>query len=162
MNLTRAKGELECEQPNKSLYTFEGTLDMTLDDQSCKIPLEEKQILLRGSRIRSTAWALGLVIFTGKQTKIQMNSAGKSPRKVSEVERLMARLTYVIGAIMIFLCAIAATWNTAFATSDTAKQLTHLGLFDASGETENPVLIWIKKQFTFVLIFSNFIPISLI
>merc|ERR1719428_2704287 len=74
----------------------------------------------------------------------------------------MARLTYVIGTIMIFLCAIAATWNTVFATSDTAKQLTHLGLYDESGETENPAVIWIKKHLTFVLIFSNFIPISLI
>jgi magnesium-transporting ATPase (P-type) len=162
INLTRAQGELECELPNKSLYTFEGTLELTVDKQNCRIPLEEKQVLLRGSRIRSTAWALGLVIFTGKQTKIQMNSAGKSPRKISEVERLMARLTYVIGLVMVFLCAIAATWNTAFATSDTAKQLTHLGLFDATGESENPVLIWCKKMGTFVLIFSNFIPISLI
>merc|ERR1719171_1182341 len=91
-----------------------------------------------------------------------MNSAGKQKRKISEMEKLMYTVTYLIFAIMMVLCTIAAVWNTAFATSDTAKQLTHLRLYDDEGNTENPALIFFKKVGNFVLIFSNFIPISLI
>lgn len=35
-------------------------------------PLSSQQLLLRGCKLRNTEWALGLVVYTGKETKIQM------------------------------------------------------------------------------------------
>jgi phospholipid-transporting ATPase len=34
----------------------------------------DKQLLYRGARLKNTKWIYGLVIYTGKNTKIMMNS----------------------------------------------------------------------------------------
>lgn len=46
-----------------------------------KIPIDVSQILLRGATLRNTAWVLGAVVFTGKDTKLVKNMV-KAPRKV--------------------------------------------------------------------------------
>jgi phospholipid-transporting ATPase len=63
-------GNLRSEQPNNSLYTYEGTLDLTSNTGVPKqVPLGPDQLLLRGAQIRNTPWLYGLVVFTGHQTK---------------------------------------------------------------------------------------------
>jgi phospholipid-translocating ATPase len=43
-------------------------------------------ILLRGCVLRNTGWVIGLVLFTGNETKIMLNS-GKTPSKRSKMEK---------------------------------------------------------------------------
>ena len=49
------------------------------------ISLNENQILLRGSSLRNTDWIYGVVIYTGHDTKVMMNSS-KSRAKFSQIE----------------------------------------------------------------------------
>jgi phospholipid-translocating ATPase len=42
--------------------------------------------LLRGCVVRNTGWVIGLVLFTGNETKIMLNS-GKTPSKRSKIEK---------------------------------------------------------------------------
>ncbi len=63
-------GFLRSEQPNNSLYTYEGTLIIS----NKEIPLDPSQMLLRGAQLRNTAWMYGLVIFTGHETKLMRNA----------------------------------------------------------------------------------------
>jgi len=49
------------------------------------ISLNENQILLRGSSLRNTDWIYGVVIYTGHDTKVMMNSS-KSRAKFSKIE----------------------------------------------------------------------------
>ena len=44
----------------------------------------DKQLLYRGARLKNTKWVYGLVIYTGKNTKIMMNSDSSS-EKMSQV-----------------------------------------------------------------------------
>jgi phospholipid-transporting ATPase len=47
--------------------------------------MNAKQLLLRGAYLRNTDWVLGVVIYTGQDTKIMRNA--ESPKiKVSYVE----------------------------------------------------------------------------
>ena len=64
------QGYLRSEQPNNSLYTYEGTLVM----KGKEIPLDPSQMLLRGAQLRNTAWMYGLVVFTGHETKLMRNA----------------------------------------------------------------------------------------
>ncbi|ELU39138.1 phospholipid-transporting ATPase, putative [Rhizoctonia solani AG-1 IA] len=72
----RLAGHLRSEQPNNSLYTYEGTLELS----GQKIPMSPDQLLLRGAQMRNTPWCYGLVVFTGHETKA-------APIKRTAVER---------------------------------------------------------------------------
>ncbi|KAJ3065340.1 hypothetical protein HDU98_011284 [Podochytrium sp. JEL0797] len=104
---------IESETPNPNLYTYTGTAvfqtkapvsaeeedkkDMTMDEfdptsevklNQVKVPLTINSILLRGCILRNTEWVVGLVLFTGKDTKICLNSGG-TPSKQSKIEKTM-------------------------------------------------------------------------
>lgn len=91
------KAEFSCEGPNNRLYNFEGTLKT--EEES--VPMGPNQVLLRvgepfhylhrylfspvffffliffddqGSRLKNTPWIYGLVIYTGHDSKLLMNS----------------------------------------------------------------------------------------
>lgn len=65
------QGEIHCEQPNASLYTFTGNLILKrAHARSGTIALSPASILLRGSSLRNTKSILGLVIFAGHETKV--------------------------------------------------------------------------------------------
>ena len=73
--VTAINGALRCEHPNNSLYTFEGTLELTSSMGIPKqVPLGPDQVLLRGAQIRNTAWLYGLVVYTGHETKLMRNA----------------------------------------------------------------------------------------
>lgn len=73
--VTALHGSLRSEQPNNSLYTYEGTLDLISDGGIPKqIPLGPDQVLLRGAQLRNTPWAYGLAVFTGHETKLMRNA----------------------------------------------------------------------------------------
>ncbi len=44
----------------------------------------DKQLLYRGARLKNTKWIYGVVIYTGKNTKIMMNSDSSSV-KMSQI-----------------------------------------------------------------------------
>ena len=89
---------LECEAPNNQLYKFEGTWIVPGDeDDAIKVGLSADNVLLRGSTLRNAKWALGVVVFTGADTKL-MRNATRAPRKTSRLERHMNVLVMCVGA----------------------------------------------------------------
>jgi len=81
------RGTLRSEQPNNSLYTYEGTFDLLTNMGTPKqVPLGPDQILLRGAQLRNTPWVYGLCVFTGHETKLMRNATyvfSASHRKVT-------------------------------------------------------------------------------
>ena len=57
--------------PDKELHKFSST--MTIGGQTI-VYEGDKQLLYRGARLKNTKWVYGLVIYTGRNTKIMMNS----------------------------------------------------------------------------------------
>ncbi|GMH85294.1 hypothetical protein TL16_g10184 [Triparma laevis f. inornata] len=157
-------GEIVCELPNNRLLNFEGTY--TRPDGE-KVSLGPKNVLLRGVVLRQTKWVRGIVAYTGKETKIQMNAA-EPPNKVSSVMKLSNDLTKLMFVVDICFCFMAACVNATILGTDAAKGACYLwGNCDYMGEgasersipdTSDSVLIF----FTHILIFTNFIPISLL
>lgn len=45
--------------------------------------LHGKNILLRGCQLRNTEWCRGVVVYTGRETKIQMNAAEPATKSSS-------------------------------------------------------------------------------
>jgi phospholipid-translocating ATPase len=73
-----------------------------------RIPLTLSSILLRGCVLRNTEWVVGLVLYTGSDTKIQLN-AGSTPSKRTRIEKQMnpqVILNFVILIAMCLVCGI--------------------------------------------------------
>ena len=73
--LANCSAHLVVEDPNLDLYNFEGRV--AVGDET--LPLVNSEIIYRGSILRNTSEAVGLVVYTGEECKIRMN-ATKNPR----------------------------------------------------------------------------------
>lgn len=82
--------KVDCEKPDTNMYKLNGTV--SVGDE--KYPVDIQETLLRGTILRNTEWAIGLVLYTGLDTKIVLNSGG-TPSKRSKVERQMNPQVYV-------------------------------------------------------------------
>lgn len=52
------------------------------------MPVTTNEMLLRGCMLKNSNYVLGLVVYTGKESRIQMNAA-KTPNKVGRTPSLM-------------------------------------------------------------------------
>ena len=87
--LSQFNGHIKCEPPNNNLSRFEGRLILNEGNSAEKIiPLENDNLLLRGTILRNTEWCYGVVIFAGKDTKLMQNS-GKAKFKRTSIDRLL-------------------------------------------------------------------------
>ncbi|GBG82573.1 hypothetical protein CBR_g34949 [Chara braunii] len=162
------KARLECEKPNEQLYSFVGNLTVGEGDSMTSIHLSPQQILLRGSTLRNTSFALGVVIFTGFETKIMLN-ATDPPSKRSRIEK---RLDWIVLCQLILLAAMSLCTAIVFAarTGKEMKDFWYLAPGQTSG-TDNisrnmfnadaPVLAAVFSFFTSFVLYGYFIPISL-
>jgi magnesium-transporting ATPase (P-type) len=66
-----------------------------------------KNLLLRGCFVKNTDYGIGIVVYTGMDTKIYRNLK-KAPHKVSNVMKLMNKMLYTIFVFQIVLISIFA------------------------------------------------------
>lgn len=64
------------------------------------VELTHKNLLLRGSVLKNTEFVIGIVVYTGHNTKIMMNTV-ESGTNISNIER---KLNNLILAILLFEC----------------------------------------------------------
>lgn len=144
--------EILSEQPNSSLYTYEGTL-MNFGPIE-KIALSPQQLLLRGATLRNTQWIHGVVIFTGHETKL-MRNATAAPIKRTDVERIINLQIIALFSILIILSLISSIGDVA-KTQISKDDLGYLSL-----EGTSMVKLFFKDILTYWILFSNLVPISL-
>jgi phospholipid-transporting ATPase len=107
-DLSRLSGRIRSEQPNSSLYTYEGTLTMDMGGGEKELPLNPDQLLLRGATLRNTPWIYGIVVFTGHETKL-MRNATATPIKRTAVERMVNVQIIMLVSILLALSVISST-----------------------------------------------------
>ncbi|CAF3568862.1 unnamed protein product [Rotaria sp. Silwood1] len=99
--LSNFDAEIECEPPNNNLGRFEGNL--TWKEKT--LPLNNDNILLRGTRLKNTQWAFGIVCYAGPDTKIMKNS-GKAIFKRTKIDHLLNRIILGIFLFLLIMCTI--------------------------------------------------------
>ncbi len=116
-DIERSAFVLDAEPPHANLYSFNGVLKYTPEPAINSAPSTEKlepvtinELLLRGCAIRNTKWIIGLVAFTGSDTKIMLNG-GETPHKHSKIEKETNFNVIVNFVVLITLCLIAAFAN---------------------------------------------------
>jgi phospholipid-transporting ATPase len=96
---------IKCEQPNRNIYGFLGTVD--LDGRHVPVSLGPSNVVLRGCELKNTAWAVGVAVYTGRDTKVMLNSSG-APSKRSRLETHMNRETVVLAIVLVLLCSVVS------------------------------------------------------
>jgi phospholipid-transporting ATPase len=75
VDMAQLQGTIKSEQPNNRLYNYDGVLTTASETGKTKdYPLDPTQMLLRGAQLRNTLWIYGIVVFTGHETKLMLNS----------------------------------------------------------------------------------------
>lgn len=149
-DLAKVQGKILSEQPNSSLYTYEGTFQMNGQE----IPLNPEQMILRGATLRNTGYINGVVIFTGHETKL-MRNASAAPIKKTAVEKIINLQIVFLFTILIVLALISSIGNVLKITIDRD----HLGYLHLAGR--NRAGLFFKDILTYWILFSNLVPISL-
>ncbi|EIW73502.1 hypothetical protein TREMEDRAFT_26850 [Tremella mesenterica DSM 1558] len=90
-DLEHARFIIESEPPHANLYNYNGVLRYTPVNEGKEGGVRSEavtinEMLLRGCSLRNTKWIIGMVIFTGADTKIMLNG-GETPSKRSKIEK---------------------------------------------------------------------------
>jgi len=154
-NVDGLKGELQCEQPNRKLYEFNGNIKIYNDGNDKPSPLNPNSLLLRGAKLMNTPWICGVVIYSGHETKLLMNST-KAPLKNTNVDRI-TNIQIINLFVILIVMAIASAAGFEVITSGDQNDLTYNR---PSDDTGSPNFFW--NFLTFVILYNNLIPISLL
>jgi magnesium-transporting ATPase (P-type) len=143
------------EPANPRLYTFDAYFQRA---DGRRDPLDASNLLLRGSTLRKTDWALGLAVNVGRDTKIVQNMT-KAPRKVTALERAMNWLVAIqFGVLVLGSLALAGLGQWWEKGAESKWYLLSSGKWP---ELLPGAAAFGVSFLRFVILLSNLIPISL-
>ncbi|KAN0065197.1 phospholipid transporting ATPase [Thecaphora frezii] len=120
-------------------------------------PVTINELLLRGCSLRNTEWVIGLVVFTGEDTKIMLNS-GETPSKRSKIEKETNFNVIVNFLILMVLCILCAVIGGLRLYSDDASR----NFYEVGGEvSDNNIVNALIILGSCLVVFQNIVPISL-
>ncbi|KAH9878012.1 hypothetical protein J1614_003229, partial [Plenodomus biglobosus] len=145
-DVLRTTAEFVIEDPNRDLYSFEGRV--AVDGKQAPLTLNE--IIFRGSILRNTPDAIGMVIYSGEECRIRMN-ANKNPRiKAPALQGLVNRIVILI---VIFVLALSIFNAVAYRI----WQRNEDDMFYLS----NASVAFFPSFTSFIIMFNTMIPLSL-
>ncbi|CCF55679.1 hypothetical protein KAFR_0A02410 [Kazachstania africana CBS 2517] len=157
-NIARSQFWVESEGPHANLYSYQGNLrwDDSGSGESKNEPVTINNMLLRGCTLRNTKWAMGIVVFTGDETKIMLN-AGVTPTKKSRISREL-NLSVMVNFVFLFiLCLIAAIINGVYYTKEpSSRDSFEFGEVGGSPGMSGFISFWVA-----LILYQSLIPISL-
>lgn len=154
--IIRMRGKIICNKPNSDLSKFNGKIELNSKlSQSASI----KQFLYKGTILKNTKWAIGIVVYTGKDTKIVLNSQKGAPKQ-SHLEVIVNKLIGLIFIFQICLCIILAILNSNwyYLNSKTHKYLE----LENDPDIKSHSFSGFISFFSYLLLLNTMIPISLI
>jgi magnesium-transporting ATPase (P-type) len=117
--------------------------------------INKKNMMLRGCKLKNTEWAIGIIVYTGKDTAIMMN--GCEPKtKTSAIEQKVNNVILIIFAFEV-LCSLGSAIYGYFSCKNNYKFVTML-----VGDPVNCAQQLGIAFSAYFILFSTFIPISLI
>lgn len=146
-------GEWKGRVPDKELHKFSSSLVI---GGKTIVYEGDKQLLYRGAKLKNTRWVYGLVIYTGRNTKIMLNSESSS-EKMSQVEVKVNKVLGIILIMQIILSVIVAVLHGVLLNTNGSKMAYYMDISLTSIPGDS-VLMFL----TYIVLLNTMIPISLI
>ncbi|KAB5531286.1 hypothetical protein GE09DRAFT_1292068 [Coniochaeta sp. 2T2.1] len=135
------------EDPNLDLYNYEGRV--TVNGET--LPLTLNQVVYRGSTLRNTDEAIGLVVNSGEECKIRMNATKNVRAKAPAMQYKVNRIVLLL-VIFVILLSAGCTIGNEIWKDQYAPNAWYL-----EGDT-----VPIKEIIVgFIIMFNTLIPLSL-
>ncbi|GAB9472150.1 Phospholipid-translocating p-type flippase [Globisporangium polare] len=145
--------KLECEAPNRRIDKFKGSVLFTTGQVA---ELDISHILLRGTHLKDTNWIIGSVIYTGDDTRVRQNSS-ETPVKLSWLYKFINKITLWVVLAQIVILVVAVLIEKHLVSSSSVQDNPYI-----PDDTKNAKTIdYIWLFLAYMLLFSNFVPISL-
>ncbi|KAI0476154.1 phospholipid-translocating P-type ATPase [Xylariaceae sp. FL0804] len=157
----RAQFTIESEPPQPNLYKYNAAIKWQqsvrgMGPQEMSEPITNDNLLLRGCNLRNTEWVLGVVVFTGHDTKIMMN-AGITPTKRARIARELNFNVICNFGILVIMCLLSAIVNGySWSVPDSSTRW-----FDYGSIGSTPGMTGFITFFAALIVFQNLVPISL-
>ncbi|KAF1916827.1 hypothetical protein BDU57DRAFT_246243 [Ampelomyces quisqualis] len=160
----RAEFHVESEGPHSNLYSYSAVIrwqqhnlkDSATPTYEMAEPVSINNLLLRGCQLRNTEWVLGVVVFTGEETKIMINS-GITPTKRARITKELNWNVIYNFIVLFFLCLVSGiVTGVTWARDDTSHAIFEFGSYGGAPATDGVISFWAA-----VILFQNLVPISL-
>ncbi|PVH16497.1 uncharacterized protein CXQ87_004790 [Candidozyma duobushaemuli] len=137
---------------NQSNYDEQGTL-LNPDEKEA---ITYDNVLLRGCALRNTKWVIGVVVYTGSETKVDMNS-GNTPVKKSRISNELNFSVLINFLVLFILCFVSGLINGLFYNrEDESRRYFEFEPYSPTS-AGNGVLAF----FVALIIYQSLVPISL-
>ncbi|SPO26420.1 related to DNF2 - Non-essential P-type ATPase [Ustilago trichophora] len=183
-DLEHSRFIIDSEAPHANLYSYNGLLKYTVSEPSKEgdftdtleslppdssayaaaeartrrvEPITINELLLRGCALRNTEWVIGVVLFTGEDTKIMLNS-GETPSKRSKIEKetnFNVIVNFLILMVLCILCAVIG--GLRLSATNTSRAYYEIGAELSTSNIVNALVIFGSC----LVVFQNIVPISL-
>jgi phospholipid-translocating ATPase len=160
----RTAFSIESEAPQPNLYQYSGVAhwsqESSVHDDSQIQEMSEaitiNNLLLRGCNLRNTEWVLCVVIFTGGDTKIMINS-GITPSKRSRIARELNWNVIYNFVILLIMCIVSGlVQGLVWAQGGNSLNYFEFGSIGGTPSLDGFITFWAA-----VILFQNLVPISL-
>lgn len=151
------KFQVKSEGPHPNLYSYEGTLEyFNQKEEFEQEPININNLLLRGCTLRNTKWVVGIVTFTGDDSKIMLN-AGITPTKQSRISRELNYYVLLNFILLFIICFVSALINGIwYNTNHTSRDY-----FENGTIAGTPALNGLVEFFVSLILYQTLVPISL-
>ena len=154
-------GFIQVIHANSNLNQIEGKLNFYIDENNLIVkednfPINIKEFLLKGSILKSTNWIIGVIIYTGMNNKIILNSR-KARLKISHVEIKMNHCLIGMFCFILIICIIYS-YNHYTLYKKNKNYYKNFVPLDKDDITMDCFI----NFFTYFLLLNTLIPISLI
>lgn len=149
---------IESEPPQANLYQYSAVArwKQQPSDEEMAEPISINNLVLRGCNLRNTDWVLGVVVFTGFDTKIMMN-AGITPSKRSRITRELNWNVIYNFSILVIMCLVSGIIEgIAFGRGDNTIAFFEYGSIGGTAALDGFITFWAA-----LILFQNLVPISL-
>lgn len=155
INMSKLRGFVECKKPDEFIFEFNAKITISNE----VIAIDKNSFLLRGCTLKQTDYVYGLVVYVGHNSKIMKNSPN-AKHKISKIENIMNFQIIVIFCVQIGLSIIGALMNIIWVNSNYEHLRSYI--FIKNNNDFNFLTTLISRVGTWILIFTNLVPISLL
>ncbi|CCE62610.1 hypothetical protein TPHA_0C04600 [Tetrapisispora phaffii CBS 4417] len=143
------------EDPNTDLYNFEGAVDLFEPDKKVfsKYPIGPNNVIYRGSILRNTKTVVGMVMFTGEETKIRMNAL-KNPR--TKAPKLQRKINLIVLFMIVVVACVSffSYYGHVLGDRKSIKGNVAWYLFEKNAGVAPSIM-------AFIIMYNTMIPLSL-